>query len=450
MGYKKRIGIGALTCGLRKFEIRLFTAVLLSVVLLLFPFQGCEKPGELQSGSLRDSAGVRWWKGNLHAHSLWSDGDHYPEMVVEWYEKHGYNFLALTDHNRLSQGLRWVDTQRRGTGAAALGEYVRRFGEGWVEQKPVDDRIHVRLKPLSEFRSLFEQPGRFLLIQSEEITDKKAHLNAINLLEAIPPQGGDTTVEVLNNNIGAVLAQRREKGQPMIVQINHPNFRWHLTAEDIARTEEVRFVELYNGIAKTNFKGDPNHCGVERTWDIVLTKRLAELNLPVVYATATDDAHHYHEFGPNKANPGRGWVVVRARRLTAESIIKAMESGDFYASTGVVLKDVTFDGKKLKVMVAPEKGCSYTTRFIGTVYGYEPTSRPVLDPNGAEIRATRIYTERLGEILAEVKGTSASYTIRGNEIYVRAKVTSTKLKQNPSFTGQFESAWVQPVVPAGM
>ena len=31
---------------------------------------------------------ARWWKGNLHTHSLWSDGDHYPEMVADWYKTH--------------------------------------------------------------------------------------------------------------------------------------------------------------------------------------------------------------------------------------------------------------------------------------------------------------------------------------------------------------------------
>ena len=25
---------------------------------------------------------TRWWKGNLHTHSLWSDGDDYPETIV--------------------------------------------------------------------------------------------------------------------------------------------------------------------------------------------------------------------------------------------------------------------------------------------------------------------------------------------------------------------------------
>jgi hypothetical protein len=49
----------------------------------------------------------RWWKGNLHTHTFWSDGDDFPEMVAEWYRTHGYNFLALSDHNVLAQGIRW-------------------------------------------------------------------------------------------------------------------------------------------------------------------------------------------------------------------------------------------------------------------------------------------------------------------------------------------------------
>ena len=41
-------------------------------------------------------ADAKWWKGNLHTHTLWSDGDDYPEMVVGWYQEHGYDFLSIT------------------------------------------------------------------------------------------------------------------------------------------------------------------------------------------------------------------------------------------------------------------------------------------------------------------------------------------------------------------
>ena len=77
---------------------------------------------------LRD-AGPRFWKGNLHTHSLWSDGDDFPEMIADWYRQHGYHFLALTDHNVLAEGERWVAVTDKGNSAAALKKYLARFGE---------------------------------------------------------------------------------------------------------------------------------------------------------------------------------------------------------------------------------------------------------------------------------------------------------------------------------
>ena len=43
-----------------------------------------------------------WFKGNLHTHTLNSDGDSTPDDVVRWYREHGYNFVMLTDHNYLT------------------------------------------------------------------------------------------------------------------------------------------------------------------------------------------------------------------------------------------------------------------------------------------------------------------------------------------------------------
>ncbi len=398
------------------------------------------------AGCAEADAEARWWKGNLHTHTAWSDGGDCPEMVVEWYKKHGYHFLALSDHNILLQGQKWIHITDKPGGQEALNMYLERFGDKWVRQRTVEDKVQVRLKPLNEFRCFFEEPRRFLLIQSEEITDDKAHVNGINLLEVIPPQGGDTTVQVLENNVNAVLAQRRKTGRTMFAQINHPNFRWDLKAEDIMQVEHAMFFEVRN-CCTVRSHGDEYHAGTERMWDIILTKRLAELNLPVIYGTAADDAHHYHQWGPKYANPGRGWVMVRACHLTPESIIEAMEAGDFYASTGVVLKDIRFDGKELTVIIKPERAVAYTTQFIGTLKGYDTASRPVLDPNGIEIQTTRIYSDDVGKVLAEATGTIARYTLTGDEIYVRAKVISTRAMDNPSVAGDLQAAWVQPVVP---
>src|SRR5437879_12745735 len=38
-------------------------------------------------------------RGNLHAHSLFSDGVRSAEQVIAAYEALGYDFLAITDHD---------------------------------------------------------------------------------------------------------------------------------------------------------------------------------------------------------------------------------------------------------------------------------------------------------------------------------------------------------------
>ena len=72
---------------------------------------------------LKAGEGLRWWKGNTHTHTLWSDGDAAPEFVVNWYKEHGYDFLALTDHNIMATIDRWI----------ATGEGTR-ITDGQVEQ----------------------------------------------------------------------------------------------------------------------------------------------------------------------------------------------------------------------------------------------------------------------------------------------------------------------------
>jgi hypothetical protein len=175
---------------------------------LLVLFTGCEQwtlHAERLEGPAKD--GPRWWKGNLHTHTLWSDGRDYPEMVVEWYKQHGYHFLALSDHNVLLQGQNWIDVTDKRAGVEVFNKYLERFGDSWVERRTVDGKLQVRLKPLNEFRCLFEEPGRFLLIQAEEITQKKAHLNAINLREVIPPYEADGALEVMRGCVNKVMAQ---------------------------------------------------------------------------------------------------------------------------------------------------------------------------------------------------------------------------------------------------
>jgi hypothetical protein len=60
---------------------------------------------------------------------------------------------------------------------------------------------------------------------------------------------------------------------------------------------------------------------------------------------------------------------------------------------------------------------------------------------------TRRYSDDVGKVLKSVTGTSATYQFAGDEIYVRALVTSSKLHSNPGEKDELERAWVQPIQP---
>ncbi len=393
----------------------------------------------------------RWWKGNLHTHSLWSDGNDFPEMIADWYKQQGYHFLALSDHNVLSDHALWIPTTK--AGQPALDKYLARWGEKWVERRMENGEERVRLKMLSEFRVPLEEPGRFLMVQSEEITAPSVHINATNIQEKILPytaydaKSSEGVVASMQRTVNAVLEQRKRTGVPMFPHINHPNYKWAITAEELMQVEGERFFEVYNGHPSVHNEGDEQHAGTERMWDIILTERLAVLGKEPMFGLATDDSHNYHNEPKKRSHPGRGWVMVRAAKLDIGDLIAAMESGDFYSSSGVTLKDVRRETDRLSIEIAPEPGVTYTTEFIGTRKGYDASRQPVTDESGATLRVTQRYSKDIGAVLAKVEGPSASYALKGDEIYVRAHVVSSKPMADPGVEGEFERAWTQPLVP---
>lgn len=44
-----------------------------------------------------------WFRGNTHTPTTESDGDSTPQEVAQWYADHVYDFLVITDHNKLTR-----------------------------------------------------------------------------------------------------------------------------------------------------------------------------------------------------------------------------------------------------------------------------------------------------------------------------------------------------------
>jgi hypothetical protein len=402
--------------------------------------------------TLSATDGQRWYKGNLHTHSYWSDGNDFLEMIALWYRDHDYQFLSFTDHNTLAKSERWIDVNKVKGGKESYPKLKKRLPD-WIEEREKDGKTEVRLRRFDEVSEKFNIPGEYLLIQGEEISDKfhthPIHLNAANIQEALPPLGGDSVYEVMQNNVNAVIAQRERTGVPILVHLNHPNFHYAVTAEDLMRVRGENFFEVYNGHPTVYNKGDQLHASTDRIWDIVLTLRLTELNLPLMYGLAVDDGHDYHHIPSRASEPGRGWVYVLAKELTPESLIESLEAGRFYASSGVRLKSIVQLPNGLKVEVDPDAGVEYTIEFIGTRKGTSTESEPVLDKDGKPVHTTRKYGGGIGEVLQTSTGTSARYRFTGDELYVRARVTSSRKHPNPSEIDDPERAWVQPVLGPG-
>jgi hypothetical protein len=300
---------------------------------------------------------LRWFKGNTHTHTLNSDGDSTPDEVVRWYREHGYQFLVLTDHNFLTN-----------------------------TEAP---------------NALHGADQKFLVVKGEEITDafgdKPLHVNGLDVDSLVSPQGGTSVVDVLQRNVDAI---RRVFGVP---HINHPNFRWAITADELRQVRDTKLFEIYNGHPQVNNVGGGGVPGLEEVWDVILSSGT------LLYGIAVDDAHTFKQPGnPNVAGPGRGWVMVRAARLDTSSLLASLERGDFYASTGVELEDCQVTPSSMTVIVKKTTFSKYRVQFIG----------------------------KGGQLLRESIDSPAFYPFTGTEGYVRARV----LESN----GQM--AWCQPVL----
>lgn len=328
----------------RTIAVRFGLAAALTAAWFLAPQAGSAPANE-----------ARWFKGNLHTHTINSDGDSAPDTVARWYKERRYAFLALTDHNY------FTDPQGLNAFLAAR--------------------------------------DRFLLVTGEEVTSrfesKPVHVNAFRLRETLEPAFGTSLVDTIQKNVDLI------RGHGALPSLNHPNFGWAVTPAELATVRDLKLFEVYNGHPGTNDLGGGGEAGLEEMWDHLLTAGRR------MWGIAVDDAHSFKEFRPDLSNPGRGWIQVRARELSEPVLLEAIAAGDFYASTGVELKDVQRGNGRLALEIAPRGNTKYTVALIGAG----------------------------GKMLGESVENTAEYRLKPGEPYVRARITDSNGLM----------AWTQPV-----
>ena len=373
----------------------------------------------------------QWYKGELHCHSLWSDGNTLPELVYDWYRTNGFHFVSLTDHNILQ-----LDTDRwQVVDTAIIAESRRKFGDAFVETRLVDDKTQMRLKNIHELSGFFNEDGRFLVIPGHEqnttVVGRTLHANAINISESIPyPSNFPTVVEAALAWRKASLENSAKDGNIGFWMLNHPEWPYfEVSPENLIKACEIEFYEWNVCSPALQFPIHPDHPTHERYWDIVNSFRLIQ-GKPLIYLVATSDAHEYRTFGNYLDNPGRGWVGVRAEKLEANALFTAMKKGDFYSSTGVEMEEIRFDANTgtLYVEVKPEEGIFYSIRFVGTKKNFDTSTRPFDDPQVGRrpARTGLIYSGDIGITFQTTSGTSASYQMSPDDLYVRAVISSSK------------------------
>lgn len=218
--------------------------------------------------------------------------------------------------------------------------------------------------------SIYSTSG-YLCVDGEEITHSTNHTNGLGLTSVIPAGS-------MQANVDAVL------GQGGVPHLNHPSYN-NLTVDDIYPVVGLRHMEIHNALTDD---------WEEALWDALLT-----MGKPL-FGVASDDCHALY------SQSGRAWVVVRAPVLARNEILAALDNGDYYASTGIVLNDYSADD--VDIVVDSQNG--ELIEFVGAN----------------------------GQVLHTVSGAYAEYLFTGSETYLRARITNV--------AGDY--GWTQPFYPS--
>ncbi len=263
----------------------------------------------------------RFYKANLHCHSTWSDGVYTPEELKEQYRSHGYSVLAITDHEGLFSHGELNESDFLTLTGMEL-EFNEEHGPNW------DHVVTCHLCAIRKDPSDLTQPGYDPAYDHPKFTWLHDPEKAARIRGDGRPFVKLHTPENLNEVI------RRLTGAGFFVTWNHPKWSQEFYPA-YSQYVGMDAMEVYNN---ATFLGGHD----ERNGPVYddLLRLLPEGKR--LFITANDDTHDPCDlFG--------GFTMIKAEKLDYPSIIRALEAGHFYASTGPLIESLTVEDGALTV-----------------------------------------------------------------------------------------------------
>jgi predicted metal-dependent phosphoesterase TrpH len=265
------------------------------------------------------------YKGNLHSHTVHSDGHLLPEESAELYKKNGWNFLCLSEHDRYTDCSRELNSDGFIVIPALEASAIL-----------TDGKLHaVKLHHMNG------------ILGTDSMKEKA--VQHFHNMECLPPLvTSDKTVfhsyaEKLSNTL-------KEHG--CLVTYNHPIWS-RVEPEDLEHMDAVSMIEIYN-------YDTVQECatGADTVfWDMMLRGGRR------INAFASDDNHNNGMFEDSCG----GWVTVMASELNQNAIAEALIDGSYYSSTGPEIHDWGIHDDVCYINCSPSKKISF---IMGGPVGY--------------------------------------------------------------------------------
>ncbi len=233
-----------------------------------------------------------FYKGNLHMHSVVSDGCLTPDELKKLYRDRGYQFVVFSEHDIYSRYPQEDD------GLLVIQGYEASFTTTPEEWR----RFHLNVFPC---------PAR----NAQAVKPFYSHLEHI----PIPRMEGLQTIQ---QTIDECLSRG------YMVMVNHPGWS-AVEYDEIAQLSGFFAIEVFNyGSEIIEDMGRGDVC-----WDALLRRGIR------VWGTATDDNHNEVPLDNPISDSFGGWVCVKAKALDEDSICQALWDGSFYATQGPEIRD---------------------------------------------------------------------------------------------------------------